>query len=104
VSTSSREAGDAGLRLGGAAPPSKVNGRVTTPDGQRAERRGDPGHHRARRRCPCRRPRPAVTKTMSAPLSTSSISSRVVLRRLAADLGIARRRRARGSARGRRRA
>ena len=33
-------------------------------------------------------PSPAVTKTMSAPLRTSSISSRVVLGRLLSDLGV----------------
>ena len=37
---------------------------------------GDLGDDRARRRCRCRRPRRAVMNTMSAPLSTSSISSR----------------------------
>ena len=67
--------------------PSKVNGRVTTPMVSAPSERamlattGAPP-------VPVPPPSPAVTKTMSAPLRTSSISSRVVLGGLAADLGV----------------
>ena len=67
--------------------PSKPNGRVTTPMVSAPSARAISATTGAPP-VPVPPPSPAVTKTMSAPLSTSSISSRVVLGGLAADLGV----------------
>ena len=67
--------------------PSKLNGRVTTPMVSAPSLREIAAMTGAAP-VPVPPPSPAVTKTMSAPLSTSSISSRVVRGGLAAHLGL----------------